>query len=366
VPYIYIDSKNRDARVCYGEANTVEPSAVALGEAPSSKLGKLLGAKPLFAVATNPVQGKRFRRTSIARLHTVPIEKDLLMIVSTLGSMVLLGLSLLLTSPAMGQASPGAPPVVGVITAQKRPMAESTEINGRIQASERVNVVARVTAFMNGRLFAEGADVKTGDLLYKLERAPFEADVEVRQGAVAQAQAQLENANVTLSRAQELLQKSAGTQVAVDSALAAKRTLDAQLQSARAQLHQSQINLDYTEIRSPIDGRIGRTSVTIGNVVSPTTGVLTTIVSTDPMYVVFPIAMRRVLELRDRFADKGGFDAVKIQVRLPNGKMYGQVGKLDFVDVNVAQDTDTIILRGTIPNPVIPTSPCRKPNSAGK
>ena len=286
----------------------------------------------------------------------VAIEEDVMMLVSTVRRMALLVLPLLLASPAMGQAGPGAPPSVGVVTAQKRPMAESTEINGRIQAPQRVNVVARVTAFMNERLFAEGADVKTGDLLYKLEPAPFEADVEAKQGAVAQAQAQLENANVTLSRAQELLQKSAGTQVAVDSALAAKRTLDAQLQSARAQLHQSQINLDYTEIRSPIDGRIGRTAVTIGNVVSPTTGVLTTIVSTDPMYVVFPIAMRRVLELRDRFADKGGFDAVNIQIRLPNGKMYGQVGKLDFVDVNVAQDTDTIILRGTIPNPVIPAN----------
>jgi membrane fusion protein (multidrug efflux system) len=267
--------------------------------------------------------------------------------------MTLLGKLLLLTSPAMGQAGPGAPPAVGVITAQKRPMAESTEINGRIQAPQLVNVVARVTAFMNERLFAEGADVKSGDLLYTLERAPFEADVEAKQGTVAQTHAQLENANLTLARAQELLQKLAGTQVTADSALAAKRALDAQLQSARAQLHQSQINLDYTEIRSPIDGRIGRTSVTIGNVVSPTSGVLTTIVSTDPMYVVFPIAMRRVLELRDRFADKGGFDAVRIRLRLPNGKLYDQVGKLDFVDVNVAQDTDTIILRGTIPNPVI-------------
>jgi membrane fusion protein, multidrug efflux system len=267
--------------------------------------------------------------------------------------MTLLGKLLLLTSPAMGQAGPGAPPAVGVITAQKRPMAESTEINGRIQAPQLVNVVARVTAFMNERLFAEGADVKSGDLLYTLERAPFEADVEAKLGTVAQTQAQLENANLTLARAQELLQKLAGTQVTADSALAAKRALDAQLQSARAQLHQSQINLDYTEIRSPIDGRIGRTSVTIGNVVSPTSGVLTTIVSTDPMYVVFPIAMRRVLELRDRFADKGGFDAVRIRLRLPNGKLYDQVGKLDFVDVNVAQDTDTIILRGTIPNPVI-------------
>jgi membrane fusion protein (multidrug efflux system) len=94
--------------------------------------------------------------------------------------------------------------------------------------------------------------------------------------------------------------------------------------------------------------------VTIGNVVSPSSGVLTTIVSTNPMYVVFPIATRRLLDLRDRFADKGGFNAVRIRLRLPNGKLYGQVGKLDFVDVNVAQDTDTIILRGTIPNPVIP------------
>jgi membrane fusion protein (multidrug efflux system) len=276
--------------------------------------------------------------------------------VAVLRTMILLGKLLLLASPVMGQTGPGAPPAVGVITAQKRPMAESTEINGRIQAPQLVNVVARVTAFMNERLFTEGADVKAGDLLYKLERGPFEADVEAKKAAVAQTQAQLENANLTLARAQELLQKLVGTQVAADSALAAKRALDAQLQSARAQLHQSQINLDYTEIRSPIDGRIGRTSVTIGNVVSPTSGVLTTIVSTDPMYAVFPIATRRLLELRDRFADKGGFDAVRIRLRLPNGKLYDQVGKLDFVDVNVAQDTDTIISRGIIPNPVIPAN----------
>ncbi len=141
--------------------------------------------------------------------------------VAFLRTMILLGKVLLLASPVMGQTGSGAPPAVGVITVQKRPMAESTEINGRIQAPQLVNVVARVTAFMNERLFAEGADVKTGDLLYKLERGPFEADVEAKQGAVAQIQAQLENANLTLARAQELLQKFAGTQVAADSAIAA-------------------------------------------------------------------------------------------------------------------------------------------------
>jgi membrane fusion protein (multidrug efflux system) len=246
------------------------------------------------------------------------------------------------------------PPAVGVITAQYRPVTETTEINGRIQARERVDLVARVTAFLNERSFVEGTEVKKGDVLYRLEQAPFQADVEVKQAAVAQAQAQLENANIALDRAQELFAKSAGTQATLDTARAQQRTAAAQVKAAQAELHQSQINLGYTEIKAPIDGRIGRTSVTVGNVVSPTSGVLATIVSDDPMYVVFPIAVRRAIELRDRYADKGGFDAVQIRLRLSNGKLYDQTGKLDFVDISVAKDTDTIVFRGTIPNPLLP------------
>ena len=267
----------------------------------------------------------------------------------------ILGAICLLTVEALAQSGSVAPPAVGVVTAEFRPMAESTEINGRVQARERVDLVPRVTAFLNERLFTEGAEVKKGDILYRLEKPPFEADVEAKQAAVAQAQAQLENADLTLSRAQELLEKSSGTQVAVDSALATQRTAAAQLKAAQAQLHQSRINLDYTDIRSPIDGRIGRTSVTIGNVVGPTSGALAIVVSADPIYVTFPVAMRRVLELRDRYADNGGLDAVKIRLKLPNGRMYGQTGKLDFVDIAVAKDTDTIVLRATIPNPVLRT-----------
>jgi membrane fusion protein, multidrug efflux system len=263
------------------------------------------------------------------------------------------GMAFLVATPTLAQVAPAGPPAVGVVAAAYRPMAESTEINGRVQAEQRVDLVARVTAFLNEQLFVEGAEVKKGDLLYRLERAPFEADVEVKQAAVAEAEAQLENANVALDRAAELVKRGAGTQVTLDNARATQRTTAAQLKAAQAQLRQSQIDLDYTEIRSPIDGRIGRTSVTIGNVVGPTSGTLATIVSADPMYVVFPVAMRRVLELRDRYVDKGGFEAVTIRLRLPNGKMYDQAGKLGFVDVGVAKDTDTIVLRGTIANPVI-------------
>ena len=234
-------------------------------------------------------------------------------------------------------------------------MTESTEINGRIQAPLHVDLIARVTAFLNEICFVEGAEVKKGDVLFRLESAPFEADVEVKQAALAQTQAQLENANLTLTRAQELLQKNSGTQVAVDSAMATQRTAAAQVKAAQAQLHESQISLDYTEIKSPIDGRMSRALLAVGNVVGPTSGALATVVGPDPMYVVFPVAVRRVLELRKRYADKGGLDAVKIRLRLPTGEMYDQTGTLKFVDVGVANDTDTIILRGTIANPAIQT-----------
>jgi membrane fusion protein (multidrug efflux system) len=122
---------------------------------------------------------------------------------------------------------------------------------------------------------------------------------------------------------------------------------------AKAQLENAQINLGYTEIRSPIDGRIGRTSVTVGNVVSLASGTLTMVVSQDPMYVVFPVPTRRAIELREEYAEKGGFDAVKIQVRLPDGRIYGETGKVDFINNTIAQDTDTLLVRGVIPNPVL-------------
>jgi membrane fusion protein, multidrug efflux system len=274
---------------------------------------------------------------------------------------LLIGTELLLSaSSVFAQTAPAGPPAVGVVPAQYKSMTESVEFNGRIQARERVDLVARVTAFLNEQHFVEGAEVKKGDLLYRLERAPFEADVEAKKAAIAQAEAQLENANAALARAQDLATRGAGTEVALDNARAAQRTADAQLKAARAQLRQSQINLDYTEIRAPIDGRIGRTSITIGNVVSPTSGTLATIVSADPMYVVFPVSVRRILELRDRYAAKGGIDAVEIRLRLPNGRMYDETGKLEFVDIRVAKDTDTIVLRGTIANPVRPPSKLRE------
>ena len=249
------------------------------------------------------------------------------------------------------QQGQAGPPAVGVLEAVKRPIIESNEFLGRIEAVNRVAVVARVTAFLDKRNFVEGAEVKTGDLLYQLERGPFEADLESKQAQVEQLKATLVNARLTTDRARTLLGGPAGQQSTYDAALANQQSLEAQVKAAEAQVDLSQINLNYTEIRSPIDGRIGRTSVTEGNVVTPSSGVLTTIVSQDPMYVTFPVSVREGVMLRDRYATRGGFNAVVIRLRLPDGRPFNQVGKLNFLNNTIDQNTDTILLRGEIPNP---------------
>ncbi|MGY4574650.1 MULTISPECIES: efflux RND transporter periplasmic adaptor subunit [Bradyrhizobium] len=272
------------------------------------------------------------------------------------GLLVSAGLMAAGVSAAHAQAGPPGPPAVGVFEAVKRPITETNEFLGRIEAPNRVNVVARVTAFLDKRNFVEGSEVKAGDLLYQLERGPFEADLASKKAQVAQLQATLVNAKLTTDRAKALMGGPAGQQSNVDAAVANQQSLEAQVQAAQAQVDLSQINLDYTMIHSPIDGRIGRTAVTEGNVVTPSSGTLTTIVSQDPMYVTFPVPVREALDLRDRYATRGGFKAVVIRLRLPDGRLYDKTGELNFVNNTIAQNTDTISLRGVIPNPSTYTS----------
>jgi membrane fusion protein, multidrug efflux system len=259
-----------------------------------------------------------------------------------------------LAAIAPGRAQQAPPPAVGVVKVERKPITEPSEFLGRIQAINRVDLSARVTAFLEKRLFAEGSEVNQGDLLYQLEQGPFEADVQAKQGTIKQVEAQLRNSNLMLERAQQLLRTAAGTQATVDAADANQQALAAQLLVAQAQLRQSEINLAYTQIRAPIDGKIGRTATTEGNVVSAASGVLSTIVSQDPMFVVFSVPSRTALELKQKIASGGGFDIVKVKLKLPNGSVYAQTGKLDFVNNSVTGNTDTFLLRATIPNPSFP------------
>jgi len=264
--------------------------------------------------------------------------------------------------PAAAQFGPLGPPAVGVVTVQRRPVTQTSEYIGRVEATGRVDIVARVNAYIAERLFTEGSEVAQGDLLYRLERAPFEADLQARLATAAQMQALLRNATITLNRAQSLLNTPAGQRSVVDDAAAQQASYAAQLLGAQAQARTSQINLDYTEIHAPIGGKIARTARTTGNVVSPTSGALTTIVSQDPMYVTFPVPVRAWIDLRNLYDGHGGVEAAVVRLRLADGSLYKQQGKLDYADPIVAQNTDTITLRGRIPNPLRPGA---KPGALG-
>jgi membrane fusion protein (multidrug efflux system) len=251
--------------------------------------------------------------------------------------------------PALAQMPGGPPPAVGVVAATRQPITQSSEYLARVQSTNRVNLVARVSAFLEQVLFTEGSEVKKGMLLYRLEQGPFRADVQAKEAAVAQFKAQLKNAQAVLARTEALLKTPAGQQAAHDVASANEQALRAQILGAEAQLQQAGINLEYTEIRAPIDGKIGRTAVTAGNFVSPGSGTLVTIVSQDPMFVVFPVPTRTVIDLQRRGGGKTGSQVIRI--RLPDGSLYEHTGLLDFVDNSVTGNTDTMILRGTVPNP---------------
>ena len=251
---------------------------------------------------------------------------------------------------AYGQA-PGAPPAVGVEQVHRTAIVQTSEYIGRIQAIDSVALLPRVTGYLEQRLFTEGSEVIKGQLLYVIEQPPFQAAVEADQGSLAQAQAQAAFAAAQFERQKNLLNTPAGQRSNFDQTLATERADAAGVLSAEANLKTAQINLGYTEIRAPVDGRITATAVNPGNVVSPSSGTLATIVTQDPMYVVFPVAERDVASLEQRYASAGGLAAAKIGVRLSNGQDYGEAGKLDYVSPTVSNSTDTITLRATIANP---------------
>ena len=275
-----------------------------------------------------------------------------------LSSIVFIGFSAL---PAAAQFAAG-PPAVGTIVVARRPVTETSQFVGRVQATDKVDIIARVTAFVAERLFVEGAEVQKGDLLYRLERAPFEADLAAKQAAVQQNTALLRNATIALNRAQSLLDTPAGQRSQVDDATANQASLQAQLQAAQAQLKSSQINLDYTEIRAPVSGKIGRSAFAVGNVVTPSSTPLTSVVSQDPMYVLFPVSVREAVELRNHYASQGGFAAVQVRASLPDGRLYNEIGHIDYMDPSVAANTDTVTLRAVFPNPLRSGA---KPNEPG-
>lgn len=262
-----------------------------------------------------------------------------------------LAAALLVASEAHAQSPAQAPQSlpVGTVAVSKRPVTPGQDFVGRIEAVDRVEIVSRVTGMLQDVLFKEGATVKPGDKLYSIEKDLFEAAVQQAQGSLERAQASLKLATLQRERAEELLSRNAGSAASRDQAVAQEGDAKGAVLSAQAALKTAETNLSYTDIASPIGGKIGKTNVTKGNIVSPQTGPLTEIVSQDPMHVLFPITQRDALTLTERMKAGGG--SGKLVIKFANGSTYAQTGAIDFIGVSVDRNTDTVQVRGTIANP---------------
>lgn len=262
----------------------------------------------------------------------------------------LIPLACALALPARAQQPPPAAVPVGTVVAERKPVAQSREFVGRVEAIDRVEVRARVKGFLEAILFKEGDLVSKGAPLYRIEQALFAADVEQAKGALMRSTASKDLAVLQRQRAEEMFSRNVGTAVARDQAVAVEGQAMGQMTSDEASLRTAEINLAYTNITSPITGRVSRTNVTVGNVVGPDSGPLTTIVSQDPMYVTFPVSQREFLgaqEAGTRIEAK----KIKVQLRFADGALYNQTGVIGFVDVTVNRATDTVLARATFPNP---------------
>ncbi len=250
--------------------------------------------------------------------------------------------------PASAQAP--AATRVGTVLAEKQPINPAQEFVGRVEAVERVSVRARITGFLQEVLFKEGDAIKEGAVLYRIEPEPFQAAVQQARGALVKAKGVVVNASGQLERAETLLGKQTGSVATRDQRLAEEQTAKGDVLVAEANLQTANINLGYTEIKAPISGLIGRTSVTRGNVVGPDSGVLTTIVSQDPMYVTIPVSQREFLQLEGEKRRAGG-GALTAGLRFSDGSAYEFPGKFNFVDVSVDRATDSVLVRASVPNP---------------
>jgi len=253
------------------------------------------------------------------------------------------------TAPARQQAA--APPAaVFVSRVERQAISRGADFIGRVEAIDRVDIVARVTGFLQARHFNEGDVIKAGQLLFTLEQPPFAAEVALRRAQVDSARADLANASTQVARGRELVKTNAIPQATLDDRITAEAESKAKVAAAEAQLQQAEINYGYTEIRAPFDGRVGRSPLSPGNVVSPNSGTLVTLVRDDPTRITFPVTQRQVLQFRREGGDQAS-DKIKVRVRLPDGTMLDSTGRFEFIDVTTNRATDSVLVQAIIPNP---------------
>jgi len=275
-------------------------------------------------------------------------------------AILLMGIFLLLLTAGGCKQKGGPPqggvPEVAVVTVHPERVVITTELPGRTSAFRVAEIRPQVNGLILKRAFEEGSDVNEGDLLYQIDPAPYQAAYNQAKAAVAMAEAQLPALRGREKRFKELVASHAVGQQDYDDALAALRQLEAQLEASKATMEIAKINLSYTPIKAPISGRIGRSNITEGALVTAYQPIpLATIQQMDPVYVDVPQSTAELLRLQNRLKDgrlnHDGTNQNKVKLILEGGMVYPHKGVLQFQDVTVDPTTGSVILRVVFPNP---------------
>ncbi|WP_373875334.1 efflux RND transporter periplasmic adaptor subunit [Methylobacterium trifolii] len=261
----------------------------------------------------------------------------------------------LLAPPARAQAPGGPPPKVTVAKPVVREIVEQDQYTGRFDPIEFVEVRARVTGYLEKINFMDGATVKKGDILFIIDRRPYKAALEQAQASLTSAKARLAFSQTDLERAQTLSRGGNISEQVTDQRRQASQTAQADVDSAEAALRNTQLNYDFTEVKSPINGRISQRLVTEGNIVITDQTMLTTIVSLDPIYFGFTVDEKSFLKYQGSLGIGMGQTqrgkGVPILIALTGEAKPTRKGTLDFVDNRVDNATGTVLLRATVENP---------------
>jgi len=260
---------------------------------------------------------------------------------------VLLGLSVVLPAGAQTKPAENAPPVVLVRPVEVRTLAPQSEYVGRLAVFDKVELRARVKGVLGKREFADGTKVAEGQLLFTIDPTSYRIAVNQKRALRDGAQAALINADAQLKRAAELLRTNNVSQVSYDQRLAEQLQAKATLDDAQAQLDDAELQLSYTQITAPIAGLIGRSSVSPGNLVGPESGVLATIVNERQIRALFSVPQVDLLNVR---RDLRAGEPLAVRLRLADGKLYPEKGKVDFIDVAVDPNTDGQMARAVFDN----------------
>jgi RND family efflux transporter MFP subunit len=248
---------------------------------------------------------------------------------------------------AQGAGGPGGPPEVTVAPVMVRPVSDSADFTGQLQAVDSVDVRPRVSGYVETVQFKEGTEVHKGDVLFRIDPRPFQAEVDRLAANVAQAQAQLGLAQANATRARKLLAQHAISQEEADSQNTNEQAAKATLAASTAALASARLNLDWTEVRAPIDGRVSNARIQPGNLVS-SSDVLTTVVSVNPVYVYFDVDEQTWLKLdrlrRDTIKN-GHTPRIEATMGLADEQGYPHEGRIDFVDNQVRPGSGTMRLR---------------------